>query len=85
MNKYNEEFKTSAIKLALSSDQSYSKTAKELGVHPKTFYNWLRPHIPTNEPKEDMETITLRKELHRTKQELEILKKAAAYFAKNLK
>jgi transposase len=86
MKKYNAEFKKEAVKIALSSDQPYSKTAQELGVNPKTFYSWIRAEdYPDKTPPEGIETMRLQKELKRTKQELEIVKKAAAYFAKHLK
>jgi transposase len=85
MSTYSQEFKDSAIKLATDSDQPYSQTAKELGIKPNTLYNWLSTKRLTPTSEQDMETINLRKELKRTKQELEILKKAAAYFASQLK
>lgn len=85
MKKYSEEFKQESVKLALQSDQSYSKTAKELGIKANTLYNWISKSQTLTTSKEDMETIALHKENKRLKQELEILKKAAAYFAKSLK
>ena len=93
MTKYNEEFKTQAVQLALSSDKPYSHTAKDLGIDPKNLYNWIKLSDSGNNltgqstPKQQlaMETIQLRKDLKRKDQEIEILKKAAAYFAKHLK
>jgi len=93
MKTYSQEFKAEAVKLSLSSDQPYSHTAKELGINPRNLYNWLKQSqsdnglISTSNNKHQltMETIQLRKELKRKDQELAILKKAAAYFAKHLK
>jgi transposase len=39
---YPAEFKESAIRLALESGNSIAQTARELGVHEKTMYNWIR-------------------------------------------
>jgi len=93
MTKHNEEFKTQAVQLALTSDQPYSHTAKELGINSKNLYNWIKLSDSGDNatvkltPKQqlDMETIQLRKDLKRKDQEIEILKKAAAYFARYLK
>ncbi len=39
---YTDEFKRSSVELALDSDQAYTETAKELGIHITTFYNWIK-------------------------------------------
>lgn len=92
MSKHNEEFRTEAVKLALSSDQPYSHTAKDLGINAKNLYNWIKisssssTQLPINYKQQlVMESIQLRKELKLVKQERDILKKAAAYFASQLK
>ena len=85
MIQYSEEFKEEAVKIAQQSNQPYSHTAKDLGVKPNTLYNWLSHHSSPIATNSDIETMKLRKENKRLKQELEILKKASAYFAKNLK
>ena len=89
MTHYNEEFKSQAVELALSSDQPYSHTAKELGINPKNLYNWInladKTHLASKKSsvkQRDLEKMKLIKENKRLKQELAILKKAAAYFAK---
>lgn len=66
-SKYNQEFKDSAIKLCLDSDKSISSIAKDLGLNKESL---------------EEENKRLKKELAVLKQEKEILKKAAAYFAK---
>ena len=35
------EFKQNAVKLAVESDQSVAKTAKDLGVNANTLYTWI--------------------------------------------
>lgn len=91
-NKYSQEFKESSIQHALNSERSISKVARDLGINESTFHNWVYEYkkakklgeTPGKQSKESLEEENrrLRKELERVKQEREILKKAAAYFAK---
>ncbi|HKK01995.1 MAG TPA: transposase [Desulfuromonadales bacterium] len=88
---YSSEFKQNAVKLAVESDQSIAQTAKDLGVNPNTLYTWVtkyhQPEVPANKgvgekhPYEELKR--LRRENAQLKEERDILKKAAAYFAKN--
>ena len=87
---YTEEFIEEAIKLALSSP-SISGTAKSLGIPEGTLHTWLQSRgksKKSNKKKnyDDLyqENRKLNKELAKLKQEKEILKKAAAYFAQDL-
>ena len=89
-NKYTSEFKREAVKLAQSSGKSLMTIAKEFGVNYKTLTNWTRQsmNIPpkpakSNHHYQDLvtENTKLKRELKRTQQERDILKKAAAYFA----
>ena len=41
VNTYSTEFKDSAVKLALESDQSFAQIARELGVKKSTLYTWV--------------------------------------------
>jgi len=90
VNHYTAEFKESAVRLAVESDQPVSKTADELGVNTNTLHTWLsKYHRPQkrNVGKIEEEHIydelkKLRKENKRLTEERDILKKAAAYFAK---
>ena len=94
--RYTQEFKDSAIQLALNSEKSTTQLAKELGMSSKTLYGWLRNYqqkynlsnsanstlkLNSSESLQE-ENRRLRKELAIAKKEKEILKKAAAYFAK---
>jgi transposase len=81
---YDKEFKQKAIKLALSSSQPISHTAKELGVKESTLYSWAHNNKTTcieqdgDGGKELLsELAKLRKENAHLKEEREILKKAA--------
>ena len=92
--RYTQEFKDSAIQLALNSEKSVLKVAEELDIHEKTLYGWLQKYreannLEVNKPikKSSVESLEeenrrLRKELVSVKKDREILKKAAAYFAK---
>lgn len=96
--KYSQEFKDSTIQLALNSEKSVYQVAKDLGLCDKTLYQWLRTYrinhnleqpIHHNTKKNrssthslEEENRLLRKELASVKKDREILKKAAAYFAK---
>jgi len=87
MNKasYNEEFKDSSVKLALESNQPYAQTARELGIKVNTLYTWIDKNKQPRNLEENglqQELKALRKEVSKLKTERDILKKAAAYFAK---
>ena len=87
-NSYTTEFKASAVKLAIESDQPVSKTAEELGVNKNTLHTWIskyhRPQKAGGVEEEHLydELKRLRKDNKRLTEERDILKKAAAYFAK---
>lgn len=88
---YSSEFKQEAVKLAVESHQSVAQTARDLGVNPNTLYTWVsKYHIAgTSAPKgaeeehPHEELKRLRREVALLKEERDILKKAAAYFAKD--
>ena len=82
------EFKAEAVRLVGSSDRSLSRLAKDLGVADQALRNWVR-HAESDDgvpdalaPSEREELRQLRREVRTLRQEREILKKAAAFFAK---
>jgi transposase len=86
-NIYSSEFKLSAIELATESDQSIAQTARDLGVNDNTLHNWINNSSKSNDMSKSSEchfeeVRKLRRELAIVKQERDLLKKAAAYFAK---
>lgn len=88
-NKYSPEFRASAVKLALESD-SVTQAAVELGINKNTLHTWVSNHNRTNAKNGDQgdllkELKKLKAENRRLKEEREILKKAAAYFAKDVR
>lgn len=86
---YSPEFKTQAISLVREADRSASEVAKELGINVNTLYNWLSSVTDKSQKQPANEDILaenkrLKKELAQAELERDILKKAAAYFAKEI-
>ena len=91
-NKYPLEFKISSAQLAVDSDQPISQTARDLGINHNTLHNWIAKYSDSDQINQKNmsnnkavcfeENKCLRKELVMVKQERDLLKKAAAYFAK---
>ena len=87
---YSAEFKENAVKRATESN-NIAQTARELGIKENTLYNWVykytHPVEPAKVTRSDEhlydELKRLKKEVARLTEERDILKKAAAYFAKN--
>ena len=86
---YAPEFKKSSAELALKSNCTIAQTARELGVNVNTLHTWISKYSEvkaTNITKEDNKLLEelkkLKKEMAQVTMERDILKKAAAYFAK---
>lgn len=87
---YPPEQKASAIQLALQSDKPLAQIAKDLNIPSNTLYTWIKQAKsdgPTSEEKAKQDKLhqqlkELQKENKRLKTERDILKKAAAYFAR---
>lgn len=91
---YDKEYKIEVVRQVREFGHSPSNIANELGLHVNTVYKWLKEYDTIgsnafpgsgNLRPEDEEVRRLRKELAELKEENQILKKAAAFFAKNLK
>jgi len=93
---YTREFKIEAVRLMAESDRPSSELAAELGIRRNQLYKWKEqlenkgdkafPSKQGRPLKENQnEVVTLRQENDRLREEVEILKKAAAYFARELK
>ena len=86
--KYTAEFKSEAVKQILEKGHSATDVASRLGVPVGLLYTWTRKLKGLDEkPIEDVKALQvemtkLKAELRRTTEERDILKKAAAYFAK---
>ncbi len=88
---YPPEFRAEAVRLARSSDRSIPALAADLGISSEALRHWLRrdnadagrgqPGDLTTDEREELRR--LRREVKTLQQEREILRKAAAYFAKD--
>jgi transposase len=87
--RFAEEFKSEAVRQVVERGYSVADVAKRLGVSAQSLYKWVRSSQPSDDEKHKAELIEvkrenlrLRAELARAKEERDILKKAAAYFAR---
>ena len=86
---FTEEFRTGAVRLVLDEGKTVGAVARELDLTPSSLGNWVR-HVQADRTNgktglttgEREELARLRKENRVLQEEREILKKAAAFFAK---
>ena len=90
--RYDPAYKLEVCKTVDSGDASVADMSRETGISENTLYTWMKRYrnnrtkpfvgsghvLPENE-----EMVRLKKENKDLREENEILKKAAAYFAKN--
>lgn len=88
---YTKEFRLQAARLVTEQGYSFAEVAERLGPTSWSVRNWVRQfrqsgELPTPEhgPSSADELRQLRKENDRLRMENEILKKAAAYFAREV-
>lgn len=91
--RYTDEFKRQAVELLENREMPAVELARELGVRQNQLYKWREqllkkgdeafkgPGRPTSD--QSSEVSRLKQENKRLKEDLEILKKAAIYFAKD--
>lgn len=85
--RYTEEFKIEAVKQVTERGHRLADVATRLGVTTHSMYAWIKRYgvpEPQRLANQDQaaEVRRLRSELKRVTEERDILKKAAAYFAK---
>jgi transposase len=88
--KYTREFKEEAVALILEQGYTVPQAAKSLGIAPSLLYKWKegaqkaasKEALPESERDE---LKRLRKENKELRMEKEILKKASAFFAKEMR
>jgi len=88
---FTKELKVEAVKLVLDRGVSVAQAARDLGLHENVLRKWVR-ELSTDPVQafpghgqmktEQAEIAALRKEVAKLKMERDILKKAAAWFAK---
>ena len=90
---FSREFKVEAVKLVRECGVSVTQASRDLDLQVNVLRKWVRDHDadpPSAFPghgqmrPEQMEIDRLRREVAKLKAERDILKKAAAYFAKDL-
>ena len=89
--KFTREFKLEAVRLIRDRGVSYARAGEDLGVHPTQLRGWVKafaddpqqafPGQGQMKP-EQVEIARLKREVTKLTAEGDILKKAAAYFAK---
>ena len=84
--RYTDEFKAEAVKQITERGYSVKEVSERLGVSLKRMYAWLRAakgnSIDRKVDSARQEIARLKSELKRVEEERDILKRAAAYFAK---
>ena len=84
--RFSNEFKREAVQLARDSGKTVTQIARELGLGTSLLAKWVREAKAAEtksgkKPDADEELKAARKEIARLKMEVEILGKAAAFFA----
>ena len=89
-SRYTEEFKRDAVAQVTGRGHSVRDVSGGLGVSTKSLYDWIKQYqkpesVRLKETDQALENRRLKAELARVTEERDILKKAAAYFAKESK
>jgi len=98
--RYTQAFKLEAIRLMAESEKPITQVARELGIRVNQIYKWKKQleekttgafsrtpqqsDTPVEVADKDAEIKALKERIERLEAEKDILKKAAAYFAKEL-
>jgi transposase len=87
--RYTPEFKDEAVRQVTEKGHSVQEVAARLGVSSHSLYKWVKDDRPEKDEERADELLEakkqilkLRAELRRVEEERDILKKAAAYFAR---
>ena len=88
--RYPQELKQQAVVMAIEGGFGVSETARRLSIPMKTLANWVAQYLQDKQgfaakpgvSEHDAEMARLKKEYALLRMERDILKKAAAYFAK---
>ena len=87
--RFTSEFKSEAVRLLAENGKPLQQVAAELGVHSNQLRSWRNERLAAGsadalarQKAEAAELARLRREVRRLEQENEILKRAAAFFAR---
>jgi transposase len=87
--KFSAEYKAEAVRMVVETSRPIARVAADLGINEGTLGNWVnayrREHPQDDEPltpAERAKMLELQAENRELRMELEFLKKAAAYFAR---
>lgn len=83
--RYSEEFKREAVRQLTDRGYSICEVSRNLGVSTKSLYDWRSRYLDVQADQRhdhEQELARLKVQLRRVTEERDILKKAAAYFAK---
>lgn len=82
---YTQEFRENAIRLIKEPGRTVASVAEELKIPAWRLHNWIKSSNSKLERSADVDQLLAKdREIARLKEEIVILKKAAAYFAKTL-
>jgi transposase len=88
--RFAQEFKDAAVRQVLDQGHPVAEVAASLGIPAHSLYAWVRAARPPIKEQQaaglseaQAEIKRLERELRRTREERDILKKAAAYFVKD--
>ena len=88
--RFADEFKEEAVKQVIERGYAVGDVAKRLGISVQSLYKWVKMYAPDATDRYEAElkevrreNLTLKADLRRTQEERDLLKKAAANFAKN--
>lgn len=86
--RYSGEFKAEAVRQVTERGYSVAEVAARIGVSTHSLYKWVRAARPASGEASELaqsklENLKLKAELRRVQEERDILKKAAAYFARD--
>ena len=87
-SKFSDDFKRDAVEQIVDRGYPVSEVSNRLGVSTHSLYAWMKKfgkERSSSEGDQAGEIRRLKRELDRVTEERDILKKAAAYFAKNAK
>ena len=89
--RFTAEYKAQAVKRLLEGTKPLSDVATELGLSPGQLSAWRTEHLAVGSAEalaarkaEQAETLRLKREVKRLEEEVEILRKAAAFFARGI-